>query len=522
MRFFLVFATLLWVGPVSAQEAQSSDGEDEAEAEEDPFFDTRLTFALGDDDFLSPTGEQLPVSSFLGAGDRPQYDLFYDNLDTRFSSRENVTHLVAYRELPAFFDDMTTEASVVLRFNLDDGPFLEDAGSYLRGRYHPWADSPDDGLALAFFPLDSDRVRLGHLYDLSVGGDEFLGLQNTPDPRLVEAPAVRFELDREFVHAFVAGKFVPDASGATVDTGGGTVVVLENRYSVLGSLGIDLFDRRLRVDAGGGYFQHATLLGLPNYPPVTLDSLAATARIAYRRELELEDSIDLTLYGDDPNLPLRYFGAPDYVPGQLAYFVSVEGVLVARQLADSDVLGETTREVGLAGAFRMRVQYDFARFELVAVYRDVPFLLKDVTRTLPLLSIPDEAELSPEAFIALTADYHFPDARLTLDASGGIEFPGALRVSREIAGVPANRTTVVRGDGSLTVLPEDETESMLVHARIGARLDLSEMFYARLWVQYVFDPNVATLELRDAAGASTEFTPLEHRLGAGLAVAARF
>jgi hypothetical protein len=520
MRSFIVFATLLWAGPAAAQDDTDDDATDEEAG--DPFFDTRLTFTFGDDDFLSPTGEQLPVSSFLGAGDRPQYELFYDNLDTRFTSRENVTHLVAYRELPAFFDDMTTEASVVLRFNLDDGPFLEDAGSYLRARYHPWADSPDDGLALAFFPLDSDRVRLGHLYDLSIGGDEFLGLQNTPDPRLVEAPAVRFELDRDFVHAFVAGKFVPDASGASVEVGGDTILVLENRYSVLGSVGIDLFDRRLRVDAGGGYFQHATLLGLPNYPPTTLDSIAASARVAYRRELELEESIDLTLYGDDPNLPLRYFGTPDYVPGQLAYFVSVEGVLVARRLADSDVLGETTREVGLAGAFRMRVQYDFVRFELVAVYRDVPFLLKDVTRTLPLLSIPDEAALDPEAFIALTADYHFPDARLTIDASGGVELPGALRVTRDFDGVPANRTTVVRGDGSLTVLPENETQSMLVHARVGARLDLSEMFYARLWVQYVFDPNVATLQLRDAGGTSTEFTPLEHRLGAGLAVAARF
>jgi hypothetical protein len=529
MRVLLVFAmSFAWV---DAARAEDEDEETE-DAEVDPFLDTRLTFTLGDDDFLSPTGEQLPVSSFLGAGDRPQYELFYDNLDTRFSSRENVTHLVAHRELPAFFDDLTTEAAVVLRFDFGEGPFVEDAGSYLRVRYNPWIESPDDGLALTFFPLDSDRMRLGFLYDLSVGGDEFLsprfdglgGLEGLGN-RFLQAPGARFELDRDFLHTWVGAKFVPERSGATVAVEGspGTFVVLENRYSVMGGVAFDLFDQRLRIDAGGGYFQQARLFGLPGYATTTLGAAAAVARIAWRRELALEESIDTTLYGNDPNLPLRYFGTPDYVPGQLAYFVSVEGVAVSRTLADSDAVGETTQELGLAGAFRTRVQYDFARFELSAVYRDVPFLLKDTTRAIPLVSIPDEAALSPEAFFALTADYHFVDARLTLEASGGLELPAALRVDRQIEGVLVDRTTVVRGDGTLTVLPAGETESPIVHARVAARLDLSEMFYSRLWVQYVYDPNVSSLQLRDPDGVGrAEFIPLAHRLGAGLAVAARF
>ena len=84
--------------------------------------DTRLTWTFGDDDFLHKTGELIPLSPTFGIGDRPQYRLFFDNLNSRFSGRENLTHLVMYKKMPAFIDKLTTEAALVLRFDLARSP----------------------------------------------------------------------------------------------------------------------------------------------------------------------------------------------------------------------------------------------------------------------------------------------------------------------------------------------------------------------------------------------------------------
>ncbi|MBX3202524.1 MAG: hypothetical protein KF894_30640, partial [Labilithrix sp.] len=147
-------------------------------AEGSGFMDTRLTWTFGDDDFLHKTGELVPLSPTFSVGERPQYRLFFDNLNSRFSGRENLTHLVMYKKLPAFIENLTTEAALVLRFDLAQlaantgnlNAALYDTGSYLRLFYATGGNEGKTGLGLTFFPLDTDRMRLGYLYDLSWGG----------------------------------------------------------------------------------------------------------------------------------------------------------------------------------------------------------------------------------------------------------------------------------------------------------------------------------------------------------------
>jgi hypothetical protein len=101
------------------------------------FMDTRLSWTFGDDDFLHKTGELVPLSPTFSIGDRPQYRLFFDNLNSRFSGRENLTHLVMYKKMPGFIPKLTTEAALVLRFDLQSlsaatgnlNSALQDAGS---------------------------------------------------------------------------------------------------------------------------------------------------------------------------------------------------------------------------------------------------------------------------------------------------------------------------------------------------------------------------------------------------------
>src|SRR6185436_20862613 len=80
------------------------------------FMDTRLTWTFGDDDIIHQTGQAQPLSPDASIGDRKQYRLFFDNLNSRFGGRENLTHLSLYKKMPDFISKLDTEASLVLRF----------------------------------------------------------------------------------------------------------------------------------------------------------------------------------------------------------------------------------------------------------------------------------------------------------------------------------------------------------------------------------------------------------------------
>src|SRR5690606_32190922 len=134
----------------------------------------------------------------------------YDNLDTRFTSRESLTHLVVYRKMPAFLRNVTTEASLVVRLELEPMR-LSDTGSFLRVSYRPYPEAPDDGWSLTALPFDSERVRVGYLYDLTFGGAEFVSYG-----RLLRAPAAKLDFDRSGVNVFVAAKAIPAELSRTV------------------------------------------------------------------------------------------------------------------------------------------------------------------------------------------------------------------------------------------------------------------------------------------------------------------
>ena len=143
------------------------------------FMDTRLTWTFGDDDVLHQTGALIPLSPSFSIADRPQYRMFFDSLNSRFAGRENLTHLVLYKKMPGFIKNLTTEAAVVLRFDLSAlaantgnlNQALYDSGSYIRVFYKTGGeDAKPEGISAVFLPLDADRMRVGYLYDITWGG----------------------------------------------------------------------------------------------------------------------------------------------------------------------------------------------------------------------------------------------------------------------------------------------------------------------------------------------------------------
>lgn len=529
-------AAVLW-SPLRAQaqpatvDPEDEEGEDDAGEEDQAvrrrhsdFVDTRLTITFGDDDLLAATGEQVPISPEPGFGDRRGYELFYDNLNTRFSSRETLSHLVLYNKMPSFFEDITTEAALVMRLRLeDDGVALSDTGSYLRAAYNPWSDAPDDGLSVVAFPFDSERFRLGYLWTLSFGGADFV-----PRASLFRSPGMKVQLDRGLGYYFLGFKTIParTALDVEIDSGAGgdveveTVRVDETQYMFLGGAGWDLLDDSLRIDLGAGYFQQG-VLDVPGYPRVQLYSVGGAARIAVHDQMDVGQSIDFRLYRNDPNAPLRYFSMPEYVPGRLGWLVSLEGDAVVQHLADADRANRTVLQPAYAGALQGRMQYGYLRLELTGLYRDVPYILKNVPGFVPFLTVPEAAEQTPEYFFALAGDFHFPGAFLTVGLSGGLQFPASLRTETDFGSGRSGRTLVIRQEGFFSILPPDTDVVPIVGARAHVRWDLSEMLYTLMWVQYVHDENATRLVVSSSEGTRRLFQRGD-QLGFGLSAAARF
>ncbi|MEM9189678.1 MAG: hypothetical protein AAGF12_10915 [Myxococcota bacterium] len=522
----MTLALVLLSSAAAAQDSEESDDDVRSGVDSD-FIDTRLTAAFGDDNILGPTEESLPLSTLPNFSDRAAYQLFYDNLNTRFTSRETLTHLVLYRELPAFLRDVTTEAALVFRIDAS-APFFQDTGSFLGIRYNPWVDAPDDGLRVTIFPLNSDRFRVGYLFDISQSGFENVftisGLGGlSGEGGLLRSPGLRFEFERGVFGATLGFKTSLANTAGTVSAEGAQIRLAETQYGFLGGAFVDLFGDRLRLDVSGGFFQLGELDLAPAYPTDPLYRGTVAGRISWRRNLDLAPSLDVRLYRNDPNEPFLAFAPTRYVPGQLGYLLSVEGTWLTQRVADSDrpgvagAPGPLENEPGFAGAAQFRLQYDYLRVELTGLLRDLSFVLKNSDGLPQATSIPDDANPTIEWFVAATADYHFPDARLTLGVSGGLQFPASF----EEAQAEGSVVTVVPQNGRSVQLSLNDEVEPVVQSRIHARWDLSEMLYTRAWIQYVYDPNGGVLVITQ--GEDTQQVEVDpHRFGFGLSAAARF
>ncbi len=497
------------------------------------FMDTRVSWTFGDDDFLHPTGQLIPLSPSFSIGDRPQYRLFFDALNSRFAGRENLTHLVMYKKMPGFIPGLTTEAAIVLRFDLDAlaantgnlNTALYDAGSYLRLFYNTGSD-PREGVSATFFPLDTDRFRLGYLYDISWGGTAsyinqsiFPGIQGS-------APGLKVQYDRKRFYAFGGFKTAQIVQPQQVLSPGNdsdvtTVDVADTNYGFLGGVGWDPLDH-LRFDAGTGFFQQGRF-DLPDVRGQRVYTYGASARVLVHNNMPVPQSIDFTLYRNDPMAPMVLFAPEKYSSQEIAWSVSAEGDVLEQHLKDFDVVGGTKDQTAWAAALQAVVKYGFARFSLTGIARDLNYVVRNVPGFIPFETMPKEASSQPEIFGSLAATYHLQDLHLTPGIAGGVQLPSTFQSEFTEGGVPASRTIVVRAQGDESILPYDQGRLPIFQGRISMRWDLSRMMSAMAWIQYIRDPNGTLVVVDPSEGtASIRVPQAADRLGAAVSLQARF
>jgi hypothetical protein len=494
------------------------------------FMDTRLTWAFGDDDFLHGTGELLPLSPKFSIGDRQQYRLFFDNLNSRFAGRENLTHLVMYKKMPGFIPRLTTEAAVVMRFDLaalaantgNVNQALYDSGSYLRVFYNTNSSKEKEGLSAVFFPLDTDRMRLGYLYEISWGGTD-ARIRQSIFPRIQgSSPGLKLQFESEQFYAFLGFKTATIVQPQQVLKGGQetdieVVRVGEANYGFLGGFGVDPLPN-LRFDAGGGFFQQGKF-DLEDVRGKNVYTFGGSARVVVHDNMPVPASVDFALYKNDPSNPQIIFKPEKYEPGKIAWSGSLEGSVIRQQLKDFETAGQTRQETGLAAALQGVVKAGYLRGSLTGIFRNLTFINRNVPGFVPFETIPKDATTTPELFAAAALDYHFDSLHLTPGIGGGIQFPSTFQSEAK----DASRTIVIRSQGNESILPFGFNRSPIIQARASLRWDLSDFLGVVAWVQFVRDNN-GTLIVRDGreGTASLRVFQSPNQLGLGTSVQARF
>ncbi|MFO0554050.1 MAG: hypothetical protein U0271_37060 [Polyangiaceae bacterium] len=511
---------------------------DEAPTRIGDFMDTRLSWVIGDDDVLKQTGQAYPLSPDVSVGDRKQYRLFFDNLNSRFSGRENLTHLALYKKMPGFIDGLDTEASLILRLDIaalasnsgNVNQAFYDAGSYIRAFYHTAKyDDPKkvEGIGFTLWPIDTDRFRLGYLYDLSWGGTNPY-INQSIFPRIVgSSPGARISYEHPRFSVYVGFKTAQIVQVQETLTPGTSEVeqirVGQTNYGVLGGVSAQPHDN-FHFDLGGGFFTQGKF-DLPDVEGLQVWTAGAAARLVVHHEkYGAGQSIDFSLYRNDPNKPQIIFKPETYEAGKAFWQVSLEGDALFQRLKDFDVTGQVTVQPAFAAALQGILKYDYFRASITGIFRDLPYVLRNQPSFIPFETLPADAKTDPEFFFALSADYYIKDAHLTPGIGLGLQFPSTFTSeSVDLSSAPISRTVVVRDQGNIAILPVNTGATPIFQARASVRWDISSILSTMLWVQYIRDNNATFVERDPAEGSVALRTFVSPDFfGLGLGASARF
>ncbi len=472
------------------------------------FVDTRVTLLFADDNVLADAGETTPnsPSARFGAANSGN-NQFYDNFNTKYSGFESLTNLVLYKQAPAYFEGLTTEAALARTLLVArerptavlQSVVISDASSWIRLNYTPksWNAKKGEGVSFTGFPLSADRFRLGYAYKISWGGSRIC-------PSAGESvPGAKLQLTKSIGEDKIAYGFVGAKSTLILND---RINEQETNYGFLAGAGVDI-TKFLRWEANGGYFQKGvnpdtSVLGLP------VTSRGVSSQLVLHIGQPVSGSIDFILYKNDPEMPQRFF-RPEQYPGGFSMQAALEGSYLEQTLADPDIFGQTTKQRAYAGALTAQAKYDYTRLSFLGLWRSLSYIQFNVPGFPPFQDFPDGTAVTDERFFALGLDHYLPKLHLTPGIIGGVQLPATLSTTGLGGNNPApsltgRRTVVVRDENLLTVLPSDTSAVPIYSIKGTARWDLSEFMSTVGQVFVNYDENRTTF--RDSVEGVAEPT----------------
>ena len=471
------------------------------------FVDTRISFVFGDDNLLAGPGETLISSPEIDFGARDGVFFPFETLNSADSVDETLTHLVLYKEMPGFIDNLTTDAAFVARLGVLTEPEtgfsagdirLRDDGSYIRARYSFLDVQKDEQghtldsdrqLELTFFPTNADRFRAGYTYDLSWGGNKIY----TQSKSQFATPGLRLRFDWDGFYLLAGAKSTRQLI-LTKDKND-----VENRELGAfwgGIFGLGYIGNMFGVELNGGVFDAGRnpKQGIQGEKVV---SGGLSARIsAFSDGFAPEASIDYRLYrnNDDAFEASNFFLRKPKTYDTFTWRASVEGNWLTQTLGDPDNIGSTERIDAFAGAIRSDMYIGNLAINVDLVYRDLYFILFNVPGLDPYYALPDGASSSPEILFAIKGEYWFESTHLLPSIQFSIQKPASYkgRISEtpnptEL--VSGTQTVAVMNSSTIISFPEGKQPSAIYGLQLALRWDLSEMMSLLGELNYNYDPN---------------------------------
>jgi hypothetical protein len=474
------------------------------------FADTRVSFTVGDDNFLAGTLDNgLIPSPGLGIGDRPGFQLNLERIDRGQTGRETQTDLALYKKMPGYIPGVMTEAGLIVRLQQSvvtgsnsNSPFLFDDGSFIRIAYTPGGVySPDENYEAICFPASSERVRLGYNFNMSWGGGQMFPFIRTGQAR---APGCKLQVNSRKGYAFVAAKTqlvlvrLNEAQNENGPNGDQTQNARETQYGVLGGAGYDLTPE-IRLEAQGGFFQQGfqELTGVEGAPIFTS---GASFQASYHVGMDTKNTAMGRLFRNDPDAPPAFQTAEKYKPGSLSYLLAAEGSILYQALADPDNFGNTKLQPAIGGDINLIVRRNYDRLWLDLGYQSLEFLTRNVPGFFPFEANPKSLQAAPLFYVNARADRHFPNRKLTPGIIAGLTVPAhvtSVVTNAEQGLPPVERTVVVReqflADNSQQLffdpLPVNQRALPIVSLKGSLRWDVSQHVAATVELSYQFDQN---------------------------------
>jgi hypothetical protein len=238
--------------------------------------------------------------------------------------------------------------------------------------------------------------------------------------------------------------------------------------------------------------------------------------------LRTSQSLDMMLYRNDPTSQFVAFSPETYTPGRIQWSVSAEATVLGQNLADISNPGRTALQRGIAGAVQGRIKWGYFGAGVTALYREASFLLRNVPSFIPFQTLPSDAQVNPEFFLAGQMDYAFTRAHLVPSLIVGVQVPSTFRSTLTEGSLQSSRTLVIRRAGNFSILPPGEDAVPILSARASLRWDLSTIMAGIAWVQYVGDANATLLQVDSSGTRQVRIFQSPHQLGFGITMQARF
>ena len=508
MRRFATLALVALLIPATAM------AEDE---KKNSFFDTTLSFSFADDNALKDAGETRQNSPTGYFGQSPDGSLNRVE-DPAFEGTTTLLRIASSGKVGRFLPG----GELLVRFKVDtNGKYaLGDYGTNLSLRYLFADDTSSFGFKA--YPVDTDRFRLGHNWDVSWAGSNTF-------PRNFRAglvPGFKIDLDTEILDVFAGMKAALIRSPAEdiLDNPGGNTTQLVERayYAALVGIGVDIPNTGLRIDLQGAFFQKGTstrdsTLGDP------ILSGGGTAIVHWTHGSKVGERLDLDLYFKDPT---RYSLREDPYQGRMGFDIAAEYTHLAQVLEDPDRPASTKIEQAEAAALTAGFRFRNFRTHLNLIFRDLSFIVFNTPGFVPYQALPEAAAVKPEIFGVLSVDYFFKSIGLTPALSVGVLRPATYRPNMQgstLTGPYAAAVeegihkVVVKGSNSFDwqMLPAGEDEWLVFMARFDIKWNLGDSFAMIGEVSYRYDGNIAQVFMTNQGHAVLRFDD-PHILSYGL------